>query len=385
MKSFTKWSITIVGCVLVFGALAAYKIMEIRAGIAFGEAYPEQSETVEEARVSVADFTPTITLLGEIIAPQRLDLHNEIAGEITAVNFKSGDLVQAGQLLLQLDISVETANLAAAKAKAEVAQLMYDRIAKLHESGATTQDQLDRAKADLTVTLAEISVLERTIAKKTLRSPFDGRAGLHNFEVGQFLPANTMITSLVGATDNVWVDFQMPQFYPQLPTGTAVNILTIGNDTAATRVSATVLAENTLLNANNRTRSYRASIPNNDQLFAPNTVVQVAAPIAEPQQVLQVPALAVQNDPLGQYVFVLRADPNGKGLRAVRQQVRVTLMEAERALLETGTGLAQDDRVAAAGAFKLYEGILVFTQDRQQPDATVPVESGASTVDGELR
>ncbi len=385
MKSFTKWSVTVVGCVLVFGALAAYKIMEIRAGIAFGEAYPEQSETVEEALVGVADFTPTITLLGEIIAPQRLDLHNEIAGAITAVNFESGAVVQEGQLLLQLDISVETANLAAAKAKAEVAQLMYDRIAKLHESGATTQDQLDRAKADLTVTLAEISVLERTIAKKTLRSPFEGRAGLHNFEVGQFLPANTMITSLVGATDNVWVDFQLPQFYPQLPTGTTVDILTIGNDSAATRASATVLAENTLLNASNRTRSYRASIPNNDQLFAPNTVVQVAAPIAEPQRVLQVPALAVQNDPLGQYVFVLRADPNGKGYRAVRQQVHVTLMEAERALLDTSNGLSQDDRVAAAGAFKLYEGILVFTQDRQKPDAAVPVESGANTMDGNLR
>ena len=359
-----KWIVAVLGCLLVFGALATWKFMDIAASIAKAKAYPEQSETVEAVLVTTADFTPTISVMGEIVAPQRLDLHNEFAGTITAVNFHSGERVRAGQLLVQLDVTVEKANLEAAKAKAEVARLTHDRIAKLMETKVATQNDLDKAKADLTSTLSDITVLERTIDKKTLRSPFNGRAGLHNFEVGQFLPANSLVASLIGDTSNMWVDFQMPQFYPQLPPGTGISLVAIANNAAPTSVKASVIAENTVLNANNRSRSYRASIPNDSQRYIPYTVVQLAVPVAAPENLLQVPAIAVQNDALGQYVFVLRKDDTGKGYRAARQQVQVKLMEAERALIVSGGALKKGDLIASAGAFKLYQGILVFTRDR---------------------
>src|SRR5688572_4719606 len=119
--SFMKWGVTIAGCAVVFGALATWKVRDIQSAIAAGEAYPEQSETVEATTVATAQFVPSITVMGEIVAPQRLDLRNEIGGEITRVNFESGAEVTKGQLLLQLDIAVEQANLEAAKAKAQVA------------------------------------------------------------------------------------------------------------------------------------------------------------------------------------------------------------------------------------------------------------------------
>jgi RND family efflux transporter MFP subunit len=376
-----KWIVAVLGCLLVFGALAAWKYLDISAAIAKGKAYPEQSETVEAVLVSTADFTPTISVMGEIVAPQRLDLHNEFAGTITAVNFHSGDRVHAGQLLVQLDVAVEKANLEAARAKAEVARLTYDRILKLIETKVATQNELDKAKADLTSALSDITVLERTIDKKTLRSPFNGRAGLHNFEVGQFLAANTLVASLIGDTSNMWVDFQMPQFYPQLPPGTELRLVAIGNNSAATHVKASVIAENTVLNANNRSRSYRASIPNDSQRYIPYTVVQLAVPIAAPESLLQVPAIAIQNDPLGQYVFTLRKDAAGKGYRAARQQVQVKLMDTDRALIDSGSALKKGDLIAGAGAFKLYQGILVFTRDRNAANGKGPDAAGAVKAD----
>jgi len=380
--NFKKWIVAIVGCLIVLGALAAWKYLDIAASIAKAKAYPEQSETVEAVTVATADFTPTISVMGEIVAPQRLDLHNEFAGSITAVNFHSGERVRAGQLLVQLDVTVEKANLETARAKAEVARLTHERIAKLMETKVATQNDLDKARADLTSTLSDITVLERTIDKKTLRSPFNGRAGLHNFEVGQFLPANSLVASLIGDTSNMWVDFQMPQFYPQLPVGTEISLVSIGNNAAANRVKASVIAENTVLNANNRSRSYRASIPNDSQRYIPYTVVQLAVPIAAPQSLLQVPAIAVQNDALGQYVFTLRKDGAGKGYRATRQQIQVKLMETDRALIESGGALNKGDLIAGAGAFKLYQGILVFTRDRNAangkgPDAAAAVKTDA--------
>ena len=79
---------------------------------------------------------------------------------------------------------------------------------------------------------------------------------------------------------------------------------------------------------------------------------------------LSVPATAVQSDPLGQYVYVLAEDGSGRGLRAKRQRVDVRVMGSEQALLEPNAALAEGTRIAAAGAFKLYEGILVLGGQR---------------------
>ncbi len=378
--SFKKWAITIFGCGLVFAALATYKVMDIQASIAMAEAYPEQSETVEEALVTTAEYTPTISVIGEVLAPQRLDLRNEIGGEITAVNFRSGDRVQKGQLLIQLDTKVQQANLEAAKARAELARTVHERNLSLIESRVINQDTVDRSLAELTAARAEIDVLERTIEQLTLRAPFSGRAGLHNFEVGQILQAGTLITTLIGDTMEMWIDFQMPQFYPQLPVGAEVAVRTISNDTSVARATATIIAENTILNADNRSRGYRASVPNDSARYAPSTVVELDVPIGAAETLLQVPALAVQNDPLGQYVFVLR--PDGGAFRAVRQQVKVKLIENDRALVETGTGLEKGTRIAAAGAFKLYEGILVHLRERNRANAERG-EAAAATVEAQ--
>ncbi|MDT8399162.1 MAG: efflux RND transporter periplasmic adaptor subunit [Pseudomonadales bacterium] len=389
--NFMKWAVTVFICALVFAALATYKMMDIRASIAAAEAYPEQSETVEEAFVTTSMYRPAIMVMGEIVAPRRLDLRNEIAGEITAVNFSSGAQVEQGQLLVQLDIALEEANLQAARARTELARLMFKRHQDLYASGVSNQEQLDRARADLASSQAEVAVLEHTIVKKTLRAPFSGRAGLHTFEVGQYLPSNSLITELVADTDRLWVDFQIPQFYPPLATGSEVVLTAINNEHHGKPVTATLMAENTVINAGNRSRGYRASIPNAFPQFVPQAIVKVQAPTGEPRQVLQVPALAVQNDTLGQYVFVLREDAAGKGFRAIRQQVQVRIVENDVALLEPGTGLVEGERIAAAGAFKLYEGILVHIGEgiSAQPSPMSATAAGSAHADpamaGEVR
>jgi membrane fusion protein (multidrug efflux system) len=366
----SKWVLTVLTCGVVLAGLGFYKLAEIRAGIAAAEAFPEQSETVEVTKVTVANYRPELTVVGEVVAPQRLDLRNEIGGEIAAVSFASGASVSKGQTLIQLDDSVERANLKAAQARADLAKLVLDRNRQLFDSGVSNADQLDRANAELTTASAQIDVLTRTIDKMTLRAPFDGRAGLHTFEVGQVLPANTLITNLVGNTDDMWVDFQVPQFYRQLQPGAELSVTTIDDANDATPVSAVVIAENTILNANNRSRGYRARVPNRAARYSANTMVNVQVPTGEAQRVLSVPATAVQNDPLGQFVYLLEEGGSNGELRAKRQRVDVKVMENDRALLEPAAGLAEGDRIAAAGAFKLYEGILTIGAERANEAST---------------
>ena len=240
-----KWAVTLLGCIIALGILAFVKASQIGTAIAAAQNYPEQSETVEMAMVREAMYSQQITVLGEMTAPQRLDLRNEIAGEVTAVNIESGAQIQKGQILVQLDTSVEEANLAAAEARAQLAQQIFSRAENLFASNVSSQDQLDRARADLSSANAEIRALERSIEKKTLEAPFNGRAGLHDLEVGQFMPTNTMITTLIGDSDYIWIDFQVPQFYPRLGAGTQVSIAAINSDDISSTTVASVVAENT--------------------------------------------------------------------------------------------------------------------------------------------
>ncbi|MGB1062177.1 MAG: efflux RND transporter periplasmic adaptor subunit, partial [Ketobacter sp.] len=273
--SLRKWGITALSCVLIFAALAAFKVLEIRAAIAFGESFPEHSESVELAVVATTQYTPAIRVIGEMVAPQRLDLRNELAGEITRVGFESGASVRQGQVLLQLDTAVEEANLQAAQARLELAQSVYERSQGLFQSKATSKDQLDRAKADLSTARAEREALKRTIEKKTLRAPFAGKAGLHTFEVGQFLMDNTFITTLISQQDFIWVDFKVPQFYRPLADNTEVTVTTIGEANNQHQGQAVVVAENTIIESANRSRQYRARLPNPRGQFSANTMVNV--------------------------------------------------------------------------------------------------------------
>jgi membrane fusion protein (multidrug efflux system) len=185
---------------------------------------------------------------------------------------------------------------------------------------------------------------------------------LHTFEVGQVLAPGTLITTLIGDSDHMWVDFQVPQFYPRLEPGVELALASISGESDAPDVAATIIAENTVIDAGNRSRGYRASLPDAEGALTPHTMVELEVPVASVERLLQVPAVAIQNDPLGQFVFVLR--PDGNSFRAVRQQVSVRSIETGHALVEPSEGLTAGTNIAAAGAFKLYEGILVHARAR---------------------
>lgn len=364
-----RWGITLVFCLSVFAGLTAFKVFEIKGAIAFGESFPEHSENVEVAQPKMVKYTPSIKVLGTIVAPQTLEVRNELPGNIVNINFKSGDVIAKNQILIQFDSNEEKAQLTAAKARAVLAKSVYRRTQNLHKNNSVSDEALETAKADLAAQNAEIKVLENIIRKKNIRAPFSGIAGLHQFEVGQVLLDNTLITTLVGQQDFVWVDFSVPQFYPALKTGAQIQVAALSSKTlnsnspASSQVSAQVIAQNTVINMNSRSRQYRARMNTRDHSFTANATIELHVPVNQAQELVAVPVTAIQHDQLGQYVYLLANDDiQLDGFRAQRQQVNVTAYQEDMALLTKGLNL--NEPVAGAGAFKLHPGILVYSNVR---------------------
>jgi len=356
---FLRWSIILIFCGAFAAALIAFKVLEIRSAMAQVAAQPEYSETVETSTAQAAVYRPTIKAIGISVAPQQIQLRNERAGYIALLNAPSGAQVQQDQILIQLDISEEQANLASAKARAKLAQGIYEREKTLRKSNAISQEALDRARANVDVLKAEIAATQSIIDKKTIRAPFTGTMGIHQLEKGQFLEGNTDITTLVGNSEESWIDFSVPQFYPSLELGSTVQVRLV-TTTEGDYQTATLIATNPVVSPASRSRLYRASLPRQSQLLH-NTAVEVEVPVGPAQSLVAIDATAIQSDGLGQYVFKLVE--NEQQYRAQRVTVSVAAHQGEQVYV---SGLTAGTLVAAAGAFKLFEGILVNPKDRPQ-------------------
>src|SRR5690606_25400901 len=220
-----RWLYTFLACLLVLLVLASIKFLQIRAAIAFGESFPEPTESVQALVVAPTPAALEVSTLGEIIAPRSVELRNELAGKVSAVNLTPGGRFAKGDVLIQLDVSEESARHQSALASAALARLALERQQALVKRGSASQAQLDQARAERDIAEANARQLAALIAKKTLTAPFDGIAGLHDLEAGDYLEANTPLVLLQGLSDSLWVDFSLSPAQGRLDIGDAVRVV----------------------------------------------------------------------------------------------------------------------------------------------------------------
>ena len=351
------WLFTGVTCSTLIAVLAAVKFIEISSAMAQVRAMPEYSETVETVQADSIVYARTVEVIGNTVVPNHVVLRNESSGVIARVNFESGQRVKRGDVIMQLDVAAELANIQSAQARETLAQSIYNRTLKLRNTEAVSQEQLDKAVAELAVIRAVIQVLNDQVRKKTIKAPFDGMLGIHTAKIGAFLDSNTEVDSVSGDKGFVWVDFYVPQSYPKLTVNSQVSISTI-NTSHKEAKPALVLAVNDAVNASVRSRLYRAKLTLSAVELDANTAVTVTVPVNKPAQVLTLPNQAVLSDQNGQYVYLLLAE--GDNYRAKYQPVKVLASDASTTMVSQG--LSPNDVIAATGAFKLFEGLLVNVQ-----------------------
>jgi len=366
------WAITTLGIVGVIGALGAYKILEISSAMAMVEAFPEHSETVEKIAVTLTPHVNHIQVLGTVKAPLQIDLQSELGGTVSEVNFASGQWVTKGQVIIQLDIHQEQAQLAAAMASAKVANSNLVRTQTLHKTQAISQSTVDEAYAQLLIQQSNIAVYENTINKKTIRAPFNGRLGLHEVRKGQYLAMNHVVSSLIASEQQTWVDFTVPNTYPALALKSVVNIRYQGQD-----IEGQVFAQHGSISNNTQGLAYRANIPSNASLL-PNSKVQVSVPVSKTSAVVILPNNSVLRDGYGEYVYQLIAQekPAAYGPAFRAQRIGVTVVDHQGgSTLVTGE-LNAGQEIATQGAFKLFPNVLVYAKNANQPPASTEIAQG---------
>jgi len=355
-----RWLVVGLACIGIVLILGLIKFMQIRAAIAFGNSFPEPSETVEVVRADLSEWQQKITVTGNVRASREVEMRTELGGRISKIGFTPGGPVSAGDILLQLDTAEEQAQLAAIRPEIALAELEFTRFADLVGKNAVSRQQYDRAKSALAIAKAQAASVRETIANKTIIAPFDGIAGIHDFEVGQVVSANSVVTNLIGGLDKLWVDFSLPQQYAQLAMGTPVLIDVDGD--FGTSFTAIVNAVEPRVSSTTRSVRSRAELVDLSGTIKPGSIVRVTVPVGAKTNAFRIASTAVRRDSFGNYVFILNKDDKG-AWRAARKPVEVSVRANDYSIITSG--LEVGDTVATLGSFKLRQGIWVKIAEQQ--------------------
>jgi membrane fusion protein (multidrug efflux system) len=373
-----RYLVVIIGLVLGLGALVGVKGAQIKQLIGFGQAMAKAGpppESVNTARAVSQNWGGSLNAVGSVVSMQGVSLSNEVAGVVSKLNFDSGQRVQQGQLLLELDTSVEKAQLASTRAKLKLAQQSLERSQKLVPSGAIPSAQLEADESAVNGLAADEKALMAQIDRKSVRAPFSGRLGIRAVNLGQYLAPGTTLTVLE-STEAVFVDFTIPQTESaRVHRGMAVRAQ--ADAVGPEPIDGTVSAIAPALDPQTRSVRVRASLNDQQDRLRPGMFVRVAVVLPEEKASVVVPATAVVHAPYGDSVFIVEPKklengepappgPDGKPVLAARQQF-VQVGPARRDFVAILKGVNEGDEVVSAGAFKLRNGMSIAVKPAVSP------------------
>lgn len=166
--------------------------------------------TVEVMAVGRASVPQVFTAIATLRADEAITLKSEVAGRVTAIRFSEGQQVKKGQLLIQLDTDLLSAELAQMKANLELTQSEFGRYQALYKEQQVSAIDYERKKAEVAQAQAAMSLVQAKLRQKEIHAPFMGVIGLRQFSVGDVLQANQALVSLTSFSP-LKADIKIPE------------------------------------------------------------------------------------------------------------------------------------------------------------------------------
>ena len=317
---------------------------------------PALSVEVESARAEQWDSV--VRAVGTLSAVNGVDITTEVGGLIREIYFASGQQVEEGQVLIQLDDRVEQATLGSFLAQLKLARINFERDQRLLSSKAISRTDFDTSEASLSDMQAQVDRTQALIEQKQIRAPFHGRLGIRLVNVGEYVNSGDQLVTLQ-ALDYLNVDFRVPEYYvPQLYFGQEVRfrVKAHGERLFTARVSAI----DAKVDEDTRSIRVRASFANEKKDLMPGMFADLEVVLATDQPVITLPETAINLSLYGDSVYVVteRAGPEGRPEQVVeRRYVKVGDRQGERLVIREG--VAVGELVVISGQLKLNDGARV--------------------------
>ncbi len=326
---------------------------------------------VSAAKAVQGDFPVVLTGLGNVVAYNTVLVRTRVDGQIMKLHFDEGQLVHAGDLLVEIDPRPFKAALDQATAKRQQDQANLDnarrdlnRYQSLAKSDFATRQQLDTQTSQVAQLTAQIAADDAAIENAktqldytSIRAPITGRTGFRLVDTGNIVNASTQ-TGIVSIAqiEPISVVFTAPE--DDLPAITAgqkeapLKVTALTSDGSTTLATGKLEAFNNEVTVASGTLQLKATFDNKDHKLWPGLSVSTKLTVATRKDVVLVPFTAVQHSPAGLYAFVIGPDN-----KVEQRPITISLSDDQTAVV--ATGLKAGDQVVTAGQYRLQGGTLV--------------------------
>ncbi len=306
---------------------------------------------VEVAQAQATTLTDDVQAVGSLKSNQGVMLRPEVSGRVSKLGFADGQRVRRGQLLVQLDDTLQVAQLKQSEAQASIARTNLQRSRELLGQGFVSQSAVDQNAASLEVAEAQVALSRAQLARLKVLAPFDGTAGLRLVDVGDYIKDGADIVNIEDLS-SLKVQFSVPErtvdrLRPGQPVELAVDAL------PGRSFKGRVQAVDSQVDANGRALQVVAQVENPGALLKPGMFARPRVVFAVREGAIVVPEEALV--PLGgkQVVFKVVEGADGKKT-AQRVDARIGLRLPGK--VEVLDGLKAGDSVVTAGHERLLRG-----------------------------
>ncbi|PLX34777.1 MAG: efflux transporter periplasmic adaptor subunit [Hyphomicrobiales bacterium] len=307
-------------------------------------------QSVQLAKAEPGTIRVEVEAVGTAQARQAVDLVALVSGRIIEIRFKPGQQVRKGEVLVRLDDAAERAALDEAAAALKEAEFAYNRARKLKKNNTISQATVEKQEAAVNSGKARLDLMEKRLADRTIRAPFDGVTGLQRVDVGARIDSETVITTLDDLSQ-IEINFSIPEIhFSKIRIGKPVEVRTAVFKNRVFKGKVTDI--DTRIQEASRAFKVRAVLPNPDGLIPSGMFMHVSVLIAE-QRAILIPEEAVIAEGGSQYVFTVA---EGKAHRR-----GVKLGQRGKGKVAVLNGLKAGEEVVRLGHHRLRDGTLVKT------------------------
>ncbi len=319
--------------------------------------------SVEVTRVKTMPLQDDAQAVGSLKSRQSVTIKPETAGRVARIAFADGAQVRRGQLLVQLDDTLQRAELSQAQAQLSIARANLKRNQELVAQNFVAQRVVEESQANLQVAEAQVALADARMQRMRIAAPFDGTLGLRSITLGQYVGVGDSLVNLED-TSQLTVDFRLPERYQsRIAPGQGVQVQL--DALPGKNFEAKVLAVDPLLDANGRSISVRAAMPRTSNVdLRPGMFARVLIVFSVNDRALVVPEEAMVPQAGKQFVYVVEEQGQGDAKKLASRRVEVEVGVRRGSDVEVVKGLSAGTTVVVAGQQRLQrDGTVVKVVD----------------------
>ena len=345
------------GFVLSCFLLLALPICGCKKGSDGGGPPPAPPTEVEAERVTTSEVVETLSAVGTVQPNESVEVKAEAEGVIKTIHFTEGQIVEVGQKLFELDSGKEAAQLARARADAEIARITLERSKTLAGTKAISQQEIDDWKARLAAREADVTLYQERLGDTVVVAPFRGVVGPRNVSVGQYVSSTVILVTLVDQS-RVKVLYRVPErelARVNLKQPVQLRIAAYPDKSFTGEVDLI----DPVVDPTTRMVQLRAVAPNPESLLKPGMFAQVETVVGRRPDAVVISERGLVPSLRGFAVFVI------KDGSALLQPVKIGVRQPGK--VEIAEGLTKGQEIVVGGTQKIVDGAKVSVAASPSP------------------